>query len=102
MTEALQHLPSGRSVAVRTDGGEELVVYSPQGQVEVRVLLTPDGPVVRVGAARLEIAANSVAVECETFDVRAGGEIRLKSGGALRLNGETVRLNCKTEPEAMA
>ncbi len=90
-----ERLPSGRSVAVTVaDGEERLVVRSPDGAVEVQVVFTPDGPVVRVAAARLEVA-------CGSLDVTAGGavnikadEFRVKTQKSIHLNGETVRLNC--------
>ena len=108
--ETIRTLPSGRSVAVRaTPGDEELVVRSPDGAVEVQILLTPAGAVVRVGAARLEVAAGEVAVDCNRFDVRAAdgvsvtaGEFRVKTEQSIHLNGETVRLNCTEDGKPAA
>ncbi|MFO0850714.1 MAG: hypothetical protein U0871_19480 [Gemmataceae bacterium] len=106
---ALQTLPSGRTVAVGLVGGEEqLVVRSPDGAVEVQVVLTAAGAVVRVGAARLEVAAAEVAVDCRSLAISAAdgvsvtaGEFRVKTDKSIHLNGETVRLNC-TDPTSPA
>jgi hypothetical protein len=80
-------LPSGRSVVVRLAGGaEELEIRSPQGEVEVHILLAETGPVVRLRGARLELdAAETVAVNCRRFEVRAEGDIRM-DGAMIRLN----------------
>ena len=106
MSDAVQTLPSGRSVVVTaTDGEEKLVVRSPDGAVEVQIVLTPAGAVVRLGAARVEVAAKDVAVACDTFAVTAGGavsvtagEFRVKTTESIHLNGATVRLNCTEGP----
>ncbi len=87
LDEQEKMLPSGRSVVVRLAGGaEELEIRSPQGAVEVRILLTDSGPVVRLSGARLELdAAETVAVSCRRFEVRAEGDICL-DGAMIRLN----------------
>ena len=52
----MRTLPSGRVVVLRTaTGREELEVRAPDGQVEVHIVLTEAGPVVRLTAARLEL-----------------------------------------------
>ena len=51
-------LPSGRSVVVKvTKAGEELQVRSPSGEVEVRITLGDNGPVVHLSGGRLELEA---------------------------------------------
>ncbi len=99
---ASQLLPSGRSVEVDAAAGREAItVRAADGALELRIELTPAGPVVRLSAARLEIAAADVAVKCDTFavDAAAGvrvsaGEFRVKTEESIHLNGATVRLNC--------
>ena len=80
-------LPSGRSVVLRlAEGAEELEIRSPRGDVEVRIVLTESGPVVRVSGARLELdAAETVAVRCRRFEVRAEEDVCL-DGAMIRLN----------------
>ncbi len=107
-----RHLPSGRSVTLRTGPGrEEIEVRSPDGDVEVRISLTAAGPVVRLTAARLELeATGEVNVECARFAVAARDGAELKSGGDLqleaaseirvqagqdaRVDGKMIYLNC--------
>ncbi|MFO0840788.1 MAG: hypothetical protein U0797_00090 [Gemmataceae bacterium] len=87
-------LPSGRSVILRVGDSEELQVRSPDGEVELTVVLTEAGPVVRLRAARLEMeTAESVDVRCKNFNVRAD-EVRVKTDGDIHLNGAVIRLNC--------
>jgi hypothetical protein len=96
-------LPSGRCVVVRVrDGAEELEVRSPAGGVEVRITLGEGGPVVRLAAARLELAAaDTLALSCRHFLVHAeeglclsGREMRVRAEGDIHLNGDVIRLNC--------
>lgn len=86
-------LPSGRSVIVRLSRGcEELEVRSPDGMVEVQILLTEQGPVVRLAGARLELESpDSIAVRCRHFEVHSREETTLHSDGAVRLTGQELR-----------
>ncbi len=87
-------LPSGRSVAVQADAnGEFLEIRSPGGEIELRVALTADGPILRLSCARLELASSGeVAMNCRSFDLRTAEDIRL--------NGRKILLNCKLPEEA--
>jgi len=102
---------SGRGVSLRLgSGGEELEIRSPAGELELRILLTPDGPVLRLEAARVEVqAADEFRVNCGEFRVAAERGLHLEAGEAvqieaermrvrtqdeIRMNGSFVRLNC--------
>ena len=107
-------LPSGRSLAVRggNDGGDESIeIRSPDGQLELTVKLTDDGPVLSLKAAAVNIdAAKSVSLRCEDLDIEAsknlrlgskgevaiesGDDIRVRSVGQTFIDGEYVNLNC--------
>jgi len=105
-------LPSGRTLVVKAhDHEEEIEVRSSGGEVEVRIVLTEHGPILRLRGARLEIdSSDTVAVNCRQFEVNAsdgvqlrtagdvgvqsGAEIRLKSGGQTYIDGDYVNLNC--------
>ena len=105
-------LPSGRTVVVRAhEHDEEIEVRSAGGEVEVRIVLTEQGPILRLRGARLEIdSSDTVAVNCRQFEVnashgvqlrtpgdvevRSDAEIRLKSGGQTYIDGDYVNLNC--------
>ncbi len=89
---------------------EELEIRDADGQVEVSVSLTADGPVVRVRGGRLELdAVDTVAVRCRRFEVNTaectdlsssgpvrikGEELRVKTEEDIHLNGQVIRLNC--------
>lgn len=92
--------PSGRSVILRVCGGkEEVEVRSPSGETELRVILTDQGPVLRLSGVRLELeAAETVAVRCKNFEVEAG-EMRVQTAGDIHLNGDYIRLNCEPSTE---
>jgi len=105
-------LPSGRTVVVKAhEHTEEIEVRSSGGEVEVRIVLTEQGPILRLRGARLEIdSSDTVAVNCRQFEVNAShgvqlrtagdvevqsdAEIRLKSGGETYIDGDYVNLNC--------
>jgi hypothetical protein len=98
LTSEMTRLPSGRCVSVRADDGEEAVeVRSADGRLELRLVLTADGPVLRLRGVRLEVeAGDTVALRCKDFLVEAAGEIRLRSGGDTRVDADFVRLNCES------
>lgn len=85
-------LPSGRELRVTsTPRGEEIEVRSPGGEMELRVALTPEGPVLLLRGVRLEIdSSDAVALRCKDLDIRATGGIRLEAQTiALGSRGET-------------
>lgn len=88
-------LPSGRSVAVQAGAqGEFVEVSAPGGEMEMRIDFTPEGPVVRLRCARLELAsAGDVAVSCRNFDLRTTEDVRL--------NGRNILLNCALPEETL-
>jgi len=108
-------LPSGRSIVVRVQDGEEsLEIHSADGNREVEVVLTDAGPVVRLSGARLELESpDAVALRCRRFDVHttegtalksdggveiAGREMRVRTQGDIHLDGDYIRLNCDATP----
>jgi hypothetical protein len=93
-----------------TGGSEELEVRGPEGEVELCIRLTAEGPVVQLRGARLELqAADTVAVQCRRFEVQTtegtslqstgnvqitGHELRVQTQDDIHLNGNIIRLNC--------
>ncbi|MEO7329886.1 MAG: hypothetical protein ABI193_15010 [Minicystis sp.] len=78
---------SGRILeAERAPGGEDRVtIRAASGEVELSVLMTAQGPVLRFRAADLELASTKdVRVRCDNFKVEARGEISHESQGDLR------------------
>jgi hypothetical protein len=95
-SDLAQKLPSGRDVIlhVRQDK-EEIEVRSPDGMLELKILLTPTGPVVQLKGGRLEIeSSDAVTVNCQKFEVNAAQGIDLKSQKNINVDGDYVQLNC--------
>jgi len=85
--EAIFELPSGRSIACEEGdrGGELLTIRSREGKVELEVLLTEAGPVLRFEAAQMQLrSAGTIRADCETFEVVAREHILQHAGGHLR------------------
>lgn len=84
----LQH---GRRLSAAAVGTDDVVEIRGQGgAVELRVRLTPEGPVLQLEGARLSLkAVDAVSVECATFTVRATEAVELRSQGTARVHGES-------------
>jgi len=79
-------LASGRRISAEpTAEGDRIRIESPDGEVELTVTMTANGPVLRFRAADVSLAASGrVEVDCERFEVRARAGISHDSGGDLR------------------
>lgn len=104
-------LPSGRTVATSAAGGKEQIeIRSATGDLELRIALTPEGPVLQLRGVRLEIdSTDTVAVRCKDFEIAAtdsirmsaakdvaldaAGELRVKTMGQMHMDGEMIHLN---------
>lgn len=105
-------LASGRTLLIEADtNGEKIAILSPQGETELSIRLTPDGPVLLLRGVQLEIeSANCLSVNCKEFAVNAsdavhiqaagqmvlasGDDIRLKSAQDTHIDGDMVKINC--------
>jgi len=97
------YLREGRTLSVEGAGTDELVeIRSSSGQVELRIKLTEDGPVLQVESARLELkASEAVSIESkrveikatETLELASGNEIKVDGEGEVRVNGKMIYLN---------
>ena len=92
-------LPSGRSVIVKVAGQrEELEIRSAEGEVEVRITLTEQGPVVSLRGGRLELEApDTVAVHCRRFEVNTTEETQLQSSGPVHITGQEMFVETKSD-----
>lgn len=83
-------LQNARVLTVTPEEGADLVeVRGSEGQVELRIRLTPEGPVLQMESVRLQLkASESVDVECKNFQVRASESVDMHSEGGMRLSGE--------------
>lgn len=109
--EPALELSSGHRVVLAQGGEAEAIeVRSPEGRVELTITLTPEGPVVRMSGARLEMeATDALALKARTVEVvgtesasvQTDGQLTLASGldtravaqGEMHLLGSIIWLN---------
>ena len=97
------YLREGRTLSVEQSGTDELVeVRSSSGQVELRIRLTEEGPVLQMESARLQLkASEAVEIESKRVEIRATetvqiaskDEVKVDAEGDVRVNGKTIWLN---------
>jgi hypothetical protein len=93
-------LAHGRTLTVSSAGGEEVVeIRASSGAVELRLRMTPEGPVLVMECVRISLkAAESVDVECKQFQVNASQSIEMKSQGGIEVSGKAdVRVEANGE-----
>jgi len=97
------YLREGRTLSVEAAGTDELVeIRSSSGQVELRIKLTEEGPVLQMESVRLQIkASEAVEIEAkrielkatETLQLASGNEVKVDAEGEVRVNGKMIYLN---------
>ena len=105
------YLREGRTLTVSARGAEELIeIRAASGQVEVRIVMTEQGPVLQLEAVRLQLkATEAVEVETRQFTVKAqeavtlasegdvtvtsAGETKVEAEGDVRVVGKQIHLN---------
>lgn len=89
-------LPSGRTIEVQTEADADVLRFrAPGGECVLTIHLTDAGPVVRVGAAAIEVrAATRLSLECDEFQLRAAKTAAIDVGGDLveRVGGSVHRI----------
>jgi len=83
-------ISSGRLLEIeRTDNGDRLSICSPDDVVELEILITDTGPLLRFRSADLQLQAiGSVKVECEDYSVKATRSILHETEGHLLLKAK--------------
>lgn len=96
MDQAALVFGSGRTVAALVVNGEDtLEVHGPSGRVELTVRLLDTGPVLSFESAAVQIKSpGAVAIDCDRFDVRARGGIKLDTDVAPVDANPCVALRC--------
>jgi hypothetical protein len=92
------YLRDGRTLSVETAGADELVeIRSSSGQVELRIKLTEEGPVLQMEAVRLQMkASEAVEIESKRVEIKATETLQLASDNEIKVDGEgEVRVNGK-------
>jgi hypothetical protein len=97
------YLRDGRTLTVAASGTDEIVeVRSSSGQVELRIKLTEEGPVLQLEAVRLQLkASEAVEIESKRVDIKttestsitSEGEVDVEAKGDVRVNGKMIYLN---------
>ena len=97
------YLREGRTLSVESTGSDELVeIRSSSGQVELRIKLTEEGPVLQMESVRLQMkASEAVEIESkrveikatETLQLASDDEIKVEGEGEVRVNGKMIYLN---------
>ncbi len=93
ITETRQHLREsvelsfGRKLKVTSHEGlgDQITLSDPGGKVELQILITARGPVLRFETADLQISSKGkIRFQCEDFEVHAHHEIKQTSEGDFR------------------
>ena len=89
------YLRDGRKLVVSEQAGEQLVeIRSESGMLEVRILLTAEGPVLQMEAARFSLkAAESIEIESQRVAIKASETIDVNAAGDVTVIGKTIHLN---------
>jgi phage gp45-like len=97
------YLREGRTLSIEEAGADELVeIRSSSGQVELRIKLTEDGPVLQMESVRLQIkASEAVEIESKRVEIKAtetlqlvsDNEVKVDAEGEVRVNGKMIYLN---------
>lgn len=101
-SDGVEELPlrGERTLRLIRSGADDLLeVRTASGLLELRVCLTPEGPVLQMESVRISIkAAEAVDVQCRSFAVNATESLDLHSGGGMRVSGDAdVRVDASGE-----
>ena len=94
------YLRDGRTLTVSGQGQEELVeIRASSGQLELRIRLTEEGPVLQMESVRMQLkASESVEVETRQFKVKAEEQVSLETQGEVKIASEgDTRVEAKGE-----
>ena len=103
-------LSGGKKLTLASTGDDELVeIRDASGMLQLRIRMTPEGPVLEMETVRLSLrASEGVDIETKEFnvnaermDLRSEGEmtlsgnadVRVDANGEIRVTGEMIYLN---------
>ncbi len=83
-------LQNDRTLTVTpSEEGDLVEIHAAGGQLELRIRITPEGPVLQMESVRLSLnASKSVDVNCGTFEVRATDSVDIHTDGTMQLSGK--------------
>lgn len=65
--------------------GNMLEIESPEGNIELRVKITPEGPVLSFNSTKISMNSDAdVSLQCKKFHLKTSEETKIESGGDLR------------------
>lgn len=84
------YLKHGRTLSVASEGVDELIeIRASSGEMELRIRMTEDGPVLQLEAVKLAVkATESIDLECKTFKVEAAESVEIASKGEMKVTAE--------------
>lgn len=90
MAAQILDLQNARTLTVTpADEGDLVEIHANGGQLELRIRLTPEGPVLQMESVRISLkAAENVDVSCKNFEVRASENVDVHSDGGMQLSGQ--------------
>ena len=90
IVEQQLELEGGRSLAVVSEGPSQVVeIRASSGQVELRIKVTEDGPVLQLDGVKLSVnAVDSIDMQCKTFSVAADESVAIASKGTMNVSSE--------------
>jgi hypothetical protein len=75
-------LPSGRALRANRSGPDDVIeLFGKDGQLEITVVMTERGPVLRVDAARIELASDALALRCKELDIECAERMSVRCEG---------------------
>jgi phage gp45-like len=89
------YLRNGRKLVIGEHGNDQLVeIRSESGMLELRILLTEQGPVLQMESARLSLkASESVEIESKSVAIKASETVDVNAAGDVVVIGKTIHLN---------
>ena len=99
---SLEGRHTGRKIEVTSPSAEQdlVTISAPDGTVELQIKLTPEGPILQVSAAAIEMSATErIALRCNELDVAVKERVNLKCDGDLQ---QTVKGNLDSTTEGTA
>jgi hypothetical protein len=89
-------LQNAKTLTITPAEDHDLIeIRGAEGQLELRVKLTPEGPILQMESVRLSLkASEAVSVDCKNFEVRATDSVDIHSDSTMQLSGQAdIRVN---------
>ena len=96
MAAQILDLQNAKTLTITPAEDHDLIeIHGAGGLMELRIKLTPDGPILQMESVRLSLkSSENVDVSCKNFEVRASDAVDIHSDGGMQLSGQAdVRVN---------